>query len=448
MENKKYLGVMLDCSRNAVMSVKGLKAFIVKLKAMGYNCLQLYTEDTYEIEGEPQFGYRRGRYTKKELLEIDAFAAENGIELIPCIQTLAHLNAIFRYRRYTEIRDANDILLVDDERTYELIEKMIKTCAENFRSKNIHIGMDEAHFVGRGKYLDIHGHTDRYEIILRHLQRVVGICRKYGFTPMMWNDMFFRIGNGGKYCGGVSEDVKKKVPEGVQLVYWDYYHEDEAFLDGMINGSLGFGREVWVAGGAWKWKGFQANNEKSIRQTEALLKSAVKAGVNNILITMWGDNGDECCPYAVLPSLVYAAECARGNYSIENAKVRFKELFGGELDDFMLCDLPFSKAPEFEGYKNGSKEMLYNDCFLSVFDGGVRGDGSEDREYARLAEELTAAAERNTEFAYMFESYAALCRVLAEKYSLGYFTGEAYRKKRHRSAPLSPSEIRRTCRTS
>ena len=78
---KGYLGVMLDCSRNAVMSVAELKNFILTLKKTGYNCLQLYTEDTYEIEGEPQFGYRRGKYTKAELKEIDAFAKKNGVEL-------------------------------------------------------------------------------------------------------------------------------------------------------------------------------------------------------------------------------------------------------------------------------------------------------------------------------------------------------------------------------
>ena len=154
---KGYLGVMLDCSRNAVMSVAELKNFILMLKKTGYNCLQLYTEDTYEIEGEPQFGYRRGKYTKAELKEIDAFAKKNGVELMPCIQTLAHLNQIFRYPKYQKINDANDILLVDDERTYELIEKMIATCAECFTSRNIHIGMDEAHMLGRGRYYDLYG---------------------------------------------------------------------------------------------------------------------------------------------------------------------------------------------------------------------------------------------------------------------------------------------------
>ena len=67
----KRFGVMLDMSRNAVMKVEEVKNFILILKRMGYNSLQLYTEDTFEIEGEPFFGYMRGRYSIEELKEIE-----------------------------------------------------------------------------------------------------------------------------------------------------------------------------------------------------------------------------------------------------------------------------------------------------------------------------------------------------------------------------------------
>ena len=97
MKKKNALGVMLDVSRNAVMNMENLKRFLDVLAKMGYNCMFLYAENTYEVDGEPYFGYMRGRYSKKEMKEIDAFAASLGITVIPCIQTLAHLNAIFRW---------------------------------------------------------------------------------------------------------------------------------------------------------------------------------------------------------------------------------------------------------------------------------------------------------------------------------------------------------------
>ncbi len=61
--NEKNFGVMLDMSRNAVMKPEQVKKFAKTIRSFGYNMIELYTEDTYEVEGEPYFGYMRGRYT-------------------------------------------------------------------------------------------------------------------------------------------------------------------------------------------------------------------------------------------------------------------------------------------------------------------------------------------------------------------------------------------------
>ena len=58
---------MIDCSRNAVASVESVKKWIDLTSSIGYNTLMLYTEDTYEVSGEPYFGYMRGRYSREEL---------------------------------------------------------------------------------------------------------------------------------------------------------------------------------------------------------------------------------------------------------------------------------------------------------------------------------------------------------------------------------------------
>ena len=85
MKPYKHFGVMLDCSRNAVMKVESVKRMVDCLQKMGYNALELYCEDTYEVGEEPYFGYLRGRYTGEEIREIDGYAKAHGIELIPCI---------------------------------------------------------------------------------------------------------------------------------------------------------------------------------------------------------------------------------------------------------------------------------------------------------------------------------------------------------------------------
>ena len=97
-------GIMIDCSRNAVLTVDTVKDVLRRLACMGHNMAMLYTEDTYEIDGYPYFGYMRGIYTKAELKELDRYALMLGIELIPCIQTLGHLATVLKWHFASEIK--------------------------------------------------------------------------------------------------------------------------------------------------------------------------------------------------------------------------------------------------------------------------------------------------------------------------------------------------------
>ena len=163
---------MADMSRNAVYNVKACKRMIRYLALMGYNSMMLYTEDTYEIPEYPYFGRMRGRFSQEELRELDDYADMFGIELIPCIQALAHVNAIFRWPCFQSMRDIDDILLVGDEKTYQLIDSALKSCAASFRSRRINLGMDEAYLLGHGQYYRDHGLEPRIELFLRHLSRL------------------------------------------------------------------------------------------------------------------------------------------------------------------------------------------------------------------------------------------------------------------------------------
>lgn len=49
----KNLSAFIDCSRGAVYTESALEKYIDALSNMGYNSLQLYTEDTLKVDGEP-----------------------------------------------------------------------------------------------------------------------------------------------------------------------------------------------------------------------------------------------------------------------------------------------------------------------------------------------------------------------------------------------------------
>lgn len=423
-------GVMLDCSRNAVLKVDTVKKWIDILQKMGYNVLELYTEDTYEVEGEPYFGYLRGRYLGAEIREMDAYAAAHGIELIPCIQTLAHFTNPLKLPRFAEITDVNDILLIDEQKTYEFLDHIFASLAKNFTSRNVNIGMDEAHMVGLGKYLDRHGYCDRFELLNRHVARVNEIGKKYGFSVQMWSDMYFRLAAKGDYCRRgihIPQSVRERVPENVSLVYWDYYHTEKEHYDMMIGAHCEFQRELWFAGGAWTWTGFAPRTRFAYASLQAAMKSVRENGVKNVLITAWGDDGGECSHFSVL-QILYAARCyADGEYDCKKISEGFENLFGVPARDWDLLELPdlLSNSIDFHKLCNASKYLLYADPFLGIFDNVPNAFLSIP--YGDYAERLAAAKSRAGEYAYLFDTEEKLCRLLEVKAYLGVRTRAVYR---------------------
>lgn len=435
MSDFNKIGIMVDCSRNAVPTVKTLKKFIGLMKKMGYNMLMLYTEDTYEVEGQPYFGYMRGRYSLNELKEIDDYCYERGIECVPCIQTLAHLNAFVRWKDAQEYTDCNDILLVGHERTYKLIDDMFSSLSKTFRSKSIHIGMDEAHMVGRGKYLEKNGYVPPYQIMQEHLNKVQEIANKYHYQTMIWSDMLFCISNNnGMYLyhtdnpGVIGQEAWDALPENVIPVYWDYYSVDKKHYDSMIAAHERLGTPIWFAGGLWKWSGFVPLNGFSIKANTAALKSCREHNVENVFFTMWGDNGAEASLFSVLPSMFYTSQLIKGIEDETEIKENFKEFMGIEFDDYMEIDITeFSRLTGNENkIINPSKYMLYNDYFCGLYDSVT--DSSRNEIYARASKKLAPLA-NDENYGYVFATVRALCDILTLKNDIGIRTRQAYRAK-------------------
>ena len=430
MMKNRSLGIMLDCSRNNVMTPKKVKEFATLIAGMGYNMLQLYTEDTYEIEGQPFFGYMRGRYTKEEIKEIDAHCAGLGIELIPCIQTLAHLERISRWPAYRDLFDIDDILLVDDDRVYDLIDKMFESVKACFTSRRVHIGMDEAHHLGLGEYLEKHGLQNRSLLMAKHLTKVTGIARKHGLQPMMWSDMFIRLHNDGQYYGDnivIPQETVDAVPAGVELVYWDYYSKKKDHYDSMFRTHRQFvNNPIVFAGGIWTWSGYVPNLRYSLDIVEASMRSVQEHPVDTILFTMWGDNGGDCSKFAALPGIFAAAEMARGNFDREDIAQKFEAYTGYRFDEFMGLELPNITAEEDSNFHNPNKYLLFNDPFIGLLDFTV--SEALPALYADHAKRLGASV-NGRKFDYLFCFVTKMLEVLSVKCDLGIRLRKAYDAK-------------------
>ena len=219
------------------------------------------------------------------------------------------------------------------------------------------------------------------------------------------------------------EEIRKKanLPENVSLCYWDYYSNDYDRYQKMIQVNQAFEREVFFAGGAWTWKGFAPDNQMSIDNTLPAVKACRDSHVNNMIFTMWGDDGGECSRFGVLPALFYAAQTANGNQDEENIRAQFQKIFGMEIDAFLLLDQTDRACKGEDGTL--AKHLFYNDPFIGLLD--YKLYGTENQYYAELCNKLDQLVV-SEEYSKMFAYIKALCNVMSVKSDLGLRTRNAY----------------------
>ena len=389
----KTLGIMLDVSRNMVMTVDHLKMWFRRLALSGYNMIMLYTEDTYELPDEPFFGHLRGAYTLEEIRELDEYAKRLGIELVGCIQTLGHLEQIIKWGgAYDKVRDTASVLLVDEPKTYALIEKMIAFWSEALGSRRIHIGMDETHDLGRGRFLDKFGYESGFELFNRHLGKVNELCKKAGLAPMIWSDMYFRLSNADQNYYDlehpIPDSVRKKIPQNVQLVYWDYYHEDAAMYEAMIKRHRDIGFEPVMGSGIWTWTRLWYDHAKTEKTAVPCIQACRKQKVSELFFTMWGDNGAYCNYDSSLAGIIYCADLAYGVPANDPDKFTSKR-FAAVCQSSYEAHLVASKIEAADEYGCNPALMIWDDPLLGVlFDDCRRRNPEFDLELSDRYDEM------------------------------------------------------------
>ncbi len=431
------LGFMVDLSRNAALTVDSIKLLLNYLAVMGYNNLFLYIEDVYEVADYPYFSYQRGTYTQDDLREIDDYADSLGIEAIPCMQTLAHLKNTLRWPHSRGMKDTEDVLLVGADKTYEFIAAMLKSLSESLRTRRIHIGMDEAWRLGRGVYQDINGPEEGYKIFEKHLKRVIELCDAENYEPMIWSDMYFRFAS--KHHSyydmesPLTEEMKAAVPQGVDLVYWDYYNTKAEVVNEMLSRHNEVNDNAWFAGGIWNWNGIKTNHGVMFRTTEVAIDAAKKQNIKHVMTTAWGDNGAETSVFEALLGAQYLAEISWNDKLITRSEtVRRYSISTGSDGEAYYNMRFFDEVPGVEKDNltmlNPSKYILWSDVLNGLFDAHINPMASElITHYSALADYYDIKANNTSDQNRLFFLQSAqLGDVLSRKVKLTAELRSAY----------------------
>ncbi len=428
MNKVKKLSCYLECSSGCSPTLDALKKFISYLGGFGYQEFYLGLTDAYKIEGYPYFNYHRGSYSQQELLEIEAYAKSFGIEVIPAIQVLGHLEFIWRHESFRGFMDTRSILEVGNPKSYEFVEAMFESMSKSFLGRTIHVGMDETFGLGLGEYLNKNGLKDKKALLLEYLKEVVKIAKKYGFQIEIWGDMLLD-----DKCTSISEeDVKKELPEHTLVWLWDYQTMDEDALDEKILSMKAHASEIGFAGCAWKHISYVANNDYSIPRIIRQLESCGKNKIDKYMVTVWGDFGIPSSIFSVLPSLYVAGEVNQNHpFGSKLNKRRFKEIVGVGFDELYSLDLlnnPYNH--DRTKYHNSTSYIaFYSDLLLGNYD--LYASKETNARYSSLSLKYHRLARKTSDpyFKLYFNMIGDYARILGVKLHLGSNIKAAYLSK-------------------
>ena len=389
----------------ACPNIPAFKEYLDMLALMGYNMAMLYTEDRLELPNYPYFGHLKGRYTVEEIKELDDYAFDYGIELIPCIECYGHMAEYLIWDAARPIKDTATVLRAREEKTFEFIEELIKTASSAVRSKRINIGMDEAADMGRGKFMDKNGYVPAIQIFEEYMERLIQITEKYGLTPMMWSDMYIKINSkiNSYYDTEVEfpQDVIDKIPN-VQLVFW-HYGEAPKCDDIMLKKHLALGKDVIFAGGLWDWYNIFPDHEYCFETMDFSLNACRNNGVKEMMVTSW--NSGEYI--GGLLGLAFSAEkCYNPSVTLEEVRARFEFCTGGNYDAFLLTGQYNNIFDENHIYEDFNDRYLGNGLFWQdplegLFDDRLMKNPMSAH-YAACAEKMSVFNDGKWKFFYDF----------------------------------------------
>ena len=432
----RFISHMLDASRCAVPRVETVKRLLDLLALMGYNSMMLYTEDTIELKERPYFGHLRGRYTEAELREIDDYAYEYGIEIIPCIECYAHMERYLIWPEAAPIRDTERILLAREPKTFEFLDLLIGTVSRILRSRRVHIGMDESHDMGRGKFLDKHGYVPPFELFNEYMGELDKIIRKHGLEPMMWSDMYFRVhaADGMDYYSPdteIPESTRRLIPENMTQVFWHYGEAAAPDADDfMLAKHKALNRPVIMATGAWSWVGhFPEFHHMKIGNRKSL-DACRRQDVRDVMLTVWSNDNAECELFVNLLSLSYFAElCYDKDATEEKLRERFEAVTGGDYRLFHSTSYyhnDFEHSTEFahRDHRFFGKQLFWQDPLGGLYENALWKKPMSEH-YAYATEVF--AGEHEGKWAYLYDYARTVFEYLQKKTYIAERLVKAYK---------------------
>jgi hexosaminidase len=311
-------GIMLDISRGKVPTKKTLEELVDFCSRLRLNALMLYVEHTFDFRRHPEIGKGASPLDADTLLALDGYAADRGVELIPCLQSLGHMERILAIGRYAGLAESDRLwsLSPSNPETYALLEDLYDEFLPLFGSRRFNANCDEPFDLGRGQSARRSPRKSPGRLFADHVQRLHQLSSRHDKQLMVWADFAHR-----------HPDELSRIDQSVVLIDWWYEESFDADRLGKLRRK---GFEVWASPGTSTWNCLFPRVANSMGNIARWSAAGRKHGATGLLNTDWGDFGHYNALGVSLHSYAWGAQ---HGWSGDMETKSFERAFGRRVFD-------------------------------------------------------------------------------------------------------------------
>ena len=222
-----------------------LLEFCHLLSRFRVNAILLEVEDKLAYSGAPEVGVP-GAYTPAQLCELGQLCRALGIEVIPKLQCLGHVDYLLKHERYAHLRENGHPFQYcpRNEEGMDLWRAMAGELMDCFGGHGyFHIGADETGNLGECPVCREHSKASSY---IHRVQQCIDVVLQAGRQPILWEDILRNL------HGNLSEDELDStwtLGRDAVLMYWAYGYGGVGNTFPLLPRYLARDMKVWGASG-------------------------------------------------------------------------------------------------------------------------------------------------------------------------------------------------------
>jgi hypothetical protein len=416
MKELRIKALQIDLARQKE-NIPYIFSYIDLASNNGYNVVVLYLENAVRTKSTTFFKVDE-TYSQEEILQIVEYAEKKGIEIIPALETLDHLEKFMEYSELENIGEEDYVTIgrgfndkptcgcLSNERFYKFIDTYVVEVASLFKGQYLHVGLDETFdFTACGKCQErLKNGEKAIDMFYEHVMHMYNVCKSLGKRMMMWDDYF-------EYF-----DIVEKLPRDIIMCNWNY-----SFMSGQPLGH-------WTNRISRNWfayydkLGFEymfctnVHRTSSTYAMDSFYDYAEQYNPIGALMTAW--ERSSCFYLGAYPCIKYWGKLISGQISRAQKVDVYAEVLGG---DYELAEL-FANVhvAGCGGYGDITKVCEGGYTIKRIYGDGLRL--AQDKIHARieLMEEGEAKEIATDMYNYLVEQNATL---IMQECALDYFEG-------------------------